>query len=228
MVRWQLRACGQHDRTEAALCHIRPVFWRATVAKKCSPGYVASSFSSLRKRCLISGLSSWAAGPPGPKVPPSLCPLLASSAAFAVAPSFLSSCSSLTGAAGAASWSLAGGGGGGLGDAARLGSSLSSMTKAASKTAGSGFGAESTAASADGFLGRVGRPPVARAPLRRRDDAEPDLDGVLLSEMVFCRACSSAMVRSMAPLIFCGRSSARMSCGRFLSRPARESDQLGT
>lgn len=85
-----------------------------------------------------------------------------------------------------------------MGDAVRLGSSLSSMTKAASKTAGSGFGANSDA-SVDAFLVRAGRLAAAR-PSLRREDPDPDLDDVVLSDTVFCRACSSAMVRSMAPL----------------------------
>lgn len=88
------------------------------------------------------------------------------------------------------------GGGGGAGVPVRLGSSLSSMTKAASKIAGSGLGAPLSVISVEGFLAR-GRRPAALASLLR-DEVEPDREGVALSPD-FRRACSSAMVRSIAP-----------------------------
>lgn len=66
--------------------------------------------------------------------------------------------------------------------------------------AGSGFGAESPA-SEPGFLGRDRLPETLSF---LRDDVEADLDTEEPTSSVFCwRACSSAMVRSMAPFILC-------------------------
>ena len=83
----------------------------------------------------------------------------------------------------------------GFGVPARLGSSLSSMTKAASKTAGSGFTGAS-AVSAVVLPG--GRFPVAVPFLR---EVEAVVPGAL--EPMPDLACSSAMPRSMAPRSLC-------------------------
>lgn len=121
----------------------------------CLPGYVASSFSSLRSLCLISGESSAAAGGAALlslpasgfeggafwRSPPSVFFAVSSSAATvfsvlavcvlsAVEDSFSSLCAGSV---------VPFSGGAGAGVVARLGSSLSPMTKASSKTAGSGL-----------------------------------------------------------------------------------------
>lgn len=161
------------------------------------PGYVDSSFSSFLSRCLISGLNSAGAGAsPSSFDLSSACSL----SAFAPLARDLSPSSPFGADVLPPSMSSFSGGGGGAGVPERLGSSLSSMTKAASKTAGSGFGAAESVISADGFFCR-GRRPAGLASLLR-DDVDPDLEGVALST-AFWRACSSAMVRSMAPLILC-------------------------
>lgn len=159
------------------------------------PGYVASSFSSLRSFCLSSrvstGLAVWVA--PSPAAWPSRDePSLPSPPGF----DFCAASARPVDSPFGTSFS----GGTGLGVPARLGSSLSSITKAASKMAGSGFGAASPA-SASGFLDRD-RLPAPPSPAR--DAEEADLAMGEPASRAFCwRACSSAMVRSMAPLIRC-------------------------
>ncbi|KJR83321.1 uncharacterized protein SPSK_03907 [Sporothrix schenckii 1099-18] len=95
------------------------------------------------------------------------------------------------------------------GVAERAGSSLSSRAKASSKTLGSTLGTPSfVVVSWLGFFGRVRRaawpspraPPVRETDVDRRlGDAEPG--DATPSEALCWRACSSAMVRSMAPRI---------------------------
>jgi len=93
-------------------------------------------------------------------------------------------------------------------------SSASSITNAASKTAGSGFAATSPFASLDvtsplAFFVGLGRragdwPPRLLEDRDRRGPAFPGAcDACCESRLVLCLACSSAMVRSIAPLSLC-------------------------
>ena len=150
---------------------------------------------------MISGLSSVAVGVP------SAADLFPDSPSFSATPPSctVSACAWLSLAAVGSvlepSRPSFSGGGGGAGDGTGvpewLGSSLSSITKAASNTAGSGLGAPLSVMSVEGFLAR-GRRPAALASLLR-EEVEPDREWLVLSPD-FWRACSSAMVRSMAPL----------------------------
>lgn len=143
------------------------------------PGYVASSFSSLRSLCLISGVIS-AAGVEAPESgfleaaaeasPGASCVLSFVGSFLADRASELLSPEPLDWAEDFSSVESLSKGGFGVLD--RLGSSLSSITKAASKTAGSGLGAAS-ATSEDCFLARDLLAGEA-SPLR--DEVEADRD----------------------------------------------------
>ena len=190
------------------------------------PGYVASSFSSFFSLARTSaGSSSGAllgvvvALAAESASAPSFSPLFFSPAVSASSPSLLdvlpcSSPFSLFAVGGSASPV-----GGGLGVVARLMSS-SSMTKAASKTAGSGFTRVSTLEEASletsllGFLARGRLAAEVDAELEAEFEAplaERDRGGLLGSARAFWRACSSAMVRSIAPLILYRRQSVSQS-----------------